>query len=106
MPRDEVIDAQARGPRAAVLVVALEVARVLAVDDAARLRDQEAVGFGRARRPGVEDHAVAVPAVLEGEPVTAFDPGFGFFFRGQRPAHEALDLVVAVDREAVVLAVD
>src|SRR5262245_28189392 len=98
MARDEVVDAQAHGPLAAVLVVALEVDRVLAVDDPARLVDQEAVGLGRARRPGVEDHAVAVPAVLESEPVTAFDPGLGFFLRGHGPAHEALDLVPAIDR--------
>src|SRR5262245_31763120 len=100
MARDEVVDAQARGPRAAVPVVALEVDRVLAVDDPARLRNQKTVGRGRARRPGVEDHAVAVLAVLEREPVAAFDPGLGFLLRGQRPAHEALDLVPAVDREA------
>src|ERR1700704_6239228 len=43
MLRDEVIDAQTHGARAAVLVMALEVDRVLALHDLARLRDQEAV---------------------------------------------------------------
>src|SRR5262245_24505318 len=106
MARDEVVDAQAHGPRAAVLVMALEVDRVLAVDDPARLREQKAVGLGRARRPGVDDHAVAVLAVPERHRATAFDPGFGLLLRGQGPAQEAVNLVVAVDREAVGLAID
>jgi hypothetical protein len=38
--------------------------------------------------------------------LAAFDPGFGLGLRGQGPAQEALNLVVAVDREAVVLAID
>ena len=106
MPRDEVVGAQARGPRAAVLVVALEVDGVLALDDLARQRDQEAVRLGRTRRPRVENHAVAVQAVPEGHRSTAFDPVFGFFLRGQGPAHEALNLILAVDREVVMLAID
>ena len=36
----------------------------------------------------------------------ALDPGFGLVLVGEGPAHEALHLVVAVDREAVVAAID
>ena len=104
--RDEVIDTQTHGPRAAVLVVALEVDRVLAFHDLARLRDQKAVCLGRTRRPCVEDQAIAGPAVLERQPSTAFDPGLGFFLRGHGPAHESLNLILAVDREVVVFAID
>src|SRR6476646_8516607 len=106
MLRDEVIDAQTPRARAAVLVVALEVDRVLALHDLARLRDQEAVHFGRVRRPGVEDQAITVPAVGEGHRAAAFDPGLGFFLRGHGPAHESLNLILAVDREVIVLAID
>src|SRR4051812_15155183 len=106
MLRDEIIDAQAHGARAAILVVAFEVDSVLALHDLTRLRDQEAVHLGRVRRPGVEDQAIAVPAVREGHRAAAFDPGLGFFLRGHGPAHESLNLILAVDREVIVLAID
>ena len=100
------IDAQSRRPDAAVLVEALEIDRILAFDDLARLAEQEAVHLARVRCPRVEDHAIAVQAVREGQCPAAFHPGLGFFLRGQGPAHESLDLVVAVDREAVMFAID
>src|SRR3954463_16228148 len=106
MLRDEVIDAQTHRARAAVLVMALEIDRVLALHDLARLRDQEAVHRGRVRRPGVEDQAIAVPAVGEGHRAAAFDPGLGFFLRGHGPSHETLNLVPAVDREVIMFAID
>ena len=100
------IDSQSRRPDAAVLVEALEINRVLAFDDLARLAEQEAVHLARIRCPRVEDHAIAVQAVREGKCATALEPGLGFFLRGHRPAHESLDLVVGVGCEAVVFAID
>src|SRR5262245_41968858 len=84
--RDEVVDAQSRRPDAAVLVEALEIDRVLACDDLARLAEQEAVHLARARCPRVEDHAIAVQTVREGQSTAAFHPGLGFFLRGHGPA--------------------
>jgi hypothetical protein len=103
---DEVVDAQSRRPDATVLVEALEIDRVLAFDDLARLDEQEAVHLARVRCPRVEDHAIAVQAVREGQCPAAFHPGLGIFLRGQGPAHESLDLVLAIDREAVMLPID
>jgi hypothetical protein len=34
------------------------------------------------------------------------DPGLGVFLRGQSPTHEALNLILAVDREVVMVAID
>src|SRR5262245_38858069 len=106
MPRDEVIDAQACGPGAAVLVVPLEIDHVLAGHDLARLGDQKAVHLERACRPGVEDQTLTFYAVLVGQPAAALDPGLGLFLRCQRPAQKSLNLVLAVDNEGVVLAID
>src|SRR5262245_50093410 len=103
---DEVVDAQSRRTDAAVLVEALEIDRVLAFDDLARLAEQEAVHLARVRCPRVEHHAIAVQAVREGQSTAAFHPGLGFFLRGHGPAHESLDLVLAVDREAVMFPID
>src|SRR5262245_16421547 len=103
---DEVVDAQSRRPDAAVRVEALEIDRVLACDDLARLAEQEAVHLARVRCPRVEDHAIAVQAVREGQSTAAFHPGLGVFLRGQGPAHESLDVVLAIDREAEMLAID
>ena len=72
---DEVVDAQSRRSDAAVLVEALEIDRVLAVDNLARLAEQEAVHLARIRCPRVEDHAIAVQAVREGQCPAAFHPG-------------------------------
>src|SRR5262245_51301266 len=52
---DQVVDAQSRRPDAAVLVEALEIDRVLAFDDLARLAEQEAVHLARVRCPRVEE---------------------------------------------------
>src|SRR4029450_13777698 len=71
---DEVVDAQSRRSDAAVLVEALEIDRVLACDDLARLAEQEAVHLARARCPRVEHHAIAVQAVSKGERTAAFHP--------------------------------
>src|SRR5262245_14102119 len=83
---DEVVDAQSRRPDAAVLVEALEIDRVLACDDLARLAEQEAVHLAGVRRPRVEDHAIAVEAVREGERTAAFHPGLGIFPSRSRPS--------------------
>src|SRR5436190_8699491 len=81
MTGNERIHRNTRRPGAPVLVVALEIDRRLVAREAARLREQDArdrVGVGR---PGIDHHAVAVPAVLEGERATAFDPALGVLFR-------------------------
>src|SRR5262245_37520778 len=86
--------------------MALEVDRVLACDDLTRRGNHKAVDSRRACSPGVEDHAVAVQAVLVGKLAAALDPGLSLFLRGQRPAEKSLNLILFVDHEAVVLAVD
>src|SRR5262245_54847971 len=106
MLRDQVVDAQSRRPDATVLVEALEIDRVLAFDDLARLAEQEAIHLARVRCPRVKDHAIAVQAVGEGQCAAAFHPSLGFFLRGYGPADESVDLVVAVEREAVMLPID
>src|SRR5262245_5550858 len=104
---DEIVDPQAHGPRGTVLVVALEVHHVLADYDLARFLEQEAVHLAVARRPGVKDDAGTIEAVLVvGQPGAPFDPRFGLIFAGYRPAQESLDLVLDIDHEVIVLAVD
>src|SRR5262245_42897933 len=78
MLRDQVVDAQPRRSDAAVLVEALEIDRVLAFDDLARLAEQEAVHLARVRCPRVEDHAIAVQAVREGQCIAAFHQASAF----------------------------
>src|SRR5687767_15539385 len=106
MLRDEFVDRQAGRAGRAVLVVALEVDHFLVGYDLARLLQQESVHSEAFAGPCIEDDAVAVQAVLVGQSATAFDPGFGPVLRGQRPAQESLDLVLVVDDEAKMLAVD
>src|SRR5262245_48692462 len=106
MARDEIVDPQANRPGAAILVVALEIDRVLAIDDFARLGQQEAIDLERACRPSIEDDAVARRAVAVGQSGAAFDPGLGLVLRGHRPAQKSLNLVRAVQREVIMLAVD
>src|SRR5262245_31398065 len=86
--------------------MALEIDRVLACDDLARRGNHKAVDRRRACGPSVEDHVVAVQAVLVGKLATAFDPGFGPVLRGQRPAEKSLNLIFVVNHEGVVLAID
>src|SRR5262245_2809789 len=104
--RDEIVDPQAHGPRGTVLVVALEVDRVLTDYDLACLLEQEAVHLAVARRPGVEDDAGTIEAVVGvGQPAAPFDPRLSLVLGSHRPAQEPLDPIVGIDHEAIVLAV-
>ena len=98
----ELVDVEPHRPRAAVLVVTLEIERLLAADDLAPFINEKSVHLGRVGRPCVEDQAVALQGVLERQCAPAFHPGFRNFPGGQSPPHEAPDLVVAVDDEIVV----
>src|SRR5262245_62740654 len=85
---DEIVDAQARRPRAAVVVVALEIHHVLALDDLAAFLEEEAVDLESVGRPGVEHDAIAILGVVEGEAGAAFNPALGIVLRGQGPTRE------------------
>src|SRR5262245_60192224 len=103
---DERIGAQTHRTRGAVLVVALEVDRLLAQTDPTHRVKQQAPGLGRARRPGIDDHAIPVAAVLVGQARTSREPGLRLVHGGERPTNEALDLLLLVDREVVVPTID
>src|SRR5262247_2552881 len=99
VPVDEIVHAQPRRPRAAVVVVTLEIHHVLALDDLAAFLEQEAVYLQIVRRPGIEHDAVAVLGIVVGESGAALDPGLGLVLAGHGPTHESNDLVVGVDHE-------
>ena len=62
--------------------------------------------FVELRRPRVEEHTISLQAVLIVQHIAAFHPGFRFGARDKPPADEALNPLIAVDREDVMTAID
>src|SRR5215217_3627176 len=72
----------------------------------ATLHAHEPVHFARISGPGIEHHALSAQALVIGQSVAPFDPLFGVIPGGERPPHEALDLIFGVDHQPVVAAIN
>ena len=93
-------------PRPPIGIVPLEIERALAFDDFAAGVDHKSMDARQLRRPYVEDHTVPCPALLVTQPGAALHPLLRQTLLCQRPSKKSLDLLMLIDDEIIMTAID